>query len=113
MSQRINQILKNPTYQEHLLKIKHYEVERPFCTHDLTHFLDVARIGYILNLEKELRIPQDIIYGAALLHDIGKWQQYEKGLAHEVASGELCVPILEAAGYNQEEIKDERSHIIP
>lgn len=112
MSQRINQILKNPTFQEHLFKIKHYEVERPFCTHDLTHFLDVARIGYILNLEKELRIPQDIIYGAALLHDIGKWEQYEKGLAHQVASAELCVPILEAAGYNQEEIKKMREAIL-
>lgn len=105
MSQRINQILKNPTYQEHLIKIKEYETDRPFCTHDLTHFLDVARIGYILNLEKELRIPQDIIYGAALLHDIGKWQQYEEGIAHEVASAKLSVPILKAAGYNQEEIK--------
>jgi len=105
MSQRINQILKNPTYQDHLNHIKRHETERPFCTHDITHFLDVARIGYILNLEKELRIPQDIIYGAALLHDIGKWQQYEEGTAHEIASAKICAPILQAAGYHQEEIK--------
>lgn len=112
MSQRINQILKHATYQEYLSKIANYEMERPFCTHDLTHFLDVARIGYIINLEKELRIPQDIIYGAALLHDIGKWHQYEKGIAHEVASAKLCVPIFEAAGYNQEEIKKMQKAIL-
>lgn len=112
MSQRINQILKHPTYQEHIRKIKDYEVNRPFCSHGLNHFLDVARIAYILNLEKDLRIPQDIIYGAALLHDIGKWQQYDSGIAHEIASANLCVPIFEAAGYNQDEINKMQQAIL-
>ncbi len=112
MSQRINQILKNPAYQEHLRKINEYEINRPYCTHTLSHFLDVARIGYIINLEKELKIPQDLIYGAALLHDVGKWQQYEEGIAHEVASAALCVPIFKASGYNPEEIEKMRSAIL-
>lgn len=104
MNQRINKLLNHPRYQEYVIKIKSHEVNRSFCTHDLTHFLDTARIGYILNLENKLNIPKDIVYGAALLHDIGKWQQYENGISHERASAELCIQLFIDAGYQQEEV---------
>lgn len=104
MSERFNKILHNPDYQDHLKKIAAYEVTRLFCKHDLPHFLDTARIGYIINLEQKLELPKDVIYAAALLHDIGRWQQYESGIQHALASAILCEKLLIEAGYKIDEI---------
>lgn len=104
MSKRINKILNNNTYKECIEKISKLESERKFCKHDIIHFLNTARIGYILNLERNLNISKDMIYGAALLHDIGKFCQYENNIPHEIASVNLCSDILEKADFNQEEI---------
>ncbi|PKM52505.1 MAG: hypothetical protein CVV02_01780 [Firmicutes bacterium HGW-Firmicutes-7] len=112
MNHRINKLLNHPKYVEYLNKISNHEAGRLFCTHDLTHFLDTARIAYILNLENNLNIPKDLIYGAALLHDIGKWQQYENGISHEVASGTLCVELLCDAGYKSKEVDLIKSAIL-
>ena len=64
--ERIDKILQHKKFQKYVKKNKKKEMNRIFCHHDLVHFLDVARIGWILNLDKEL------LYGAALLHDIGR-----------------------------------------
>lgn len=44
----------------------------------MEHFLSVARISYLMVLEKNLDIPKDIIYATAFLHDMGRADQYEK-----------------------------------
>lgn len=44
----------------------------------MSHLLDVARIAYIRNLEKGYGFRKDVIYAAAVLHDIGKALQYEE-----------------------------------
>lgn len=106
MNERINKILKNPIYQGHLKKIIGHEVGRDFCKHDLPHFLDTARIAYILNLEGAYGLPKDIIYGAALLHDIGRWQEYESGAVHAEASALLCEEILREADYHNDEMNE-------
>ena len=49
--ERINRILINDLYREYLQKNNEAETGRPFCRHDLGHFLDVARIAMILDLE--------------------------------------------------------------
>ncbi|GLC31989.1 HD domain-containing protein [Clostridium omnivorum] len=103
---RINSILHNELYNEYLKKIELYEANRIYCRHNLQHFLDVARIGYIITLEKKLNIKKDIIYAAALLHDIGRWKQYENGTPHNIASAEQSLEILKAAGYNDNEIDE-------
>ena len=63
---RIDKILKHNLFLENLQKIEAAEADRCFCRHDMAHFLDVARIGMIINLEESLEIPGELIYGAAL-----------------------------------------------
>lgn len=101
---RINLILHNSLYRQYLNKNKECEKKRCFCLHDLQHFLDVARIAYIISLEKNMNIKKDIIYGAALLHDIGRWKQYEYNIPHDEASAELSIDILKASEFDVEEI---------
>lgn len=106
MADKINAILQNKNYKIYLAKNEEKEKTREFCHHDLQHFLDVARIAYIINLEKSLNINKDIIYATALLHDIGRWMQYEKGIPHDEASAKLASDILNVCGFNENEIKE-------
>ena len=102
---KINLILNNKDYISYLKEIEDYEKDREFCTHDLKHFLDVARIAYIISLEKKLSYSKDVIYAIGLLHDIGRFKQYKEGIPHHKASCELAIPILEQSGFNKEEIE--------
>lgn len=45
------------------------------------------------------------IYGAGLLHDIGRWKQYEDGSDHARVSEELAPLILADCGFLPEEIR--------
>ncbi|AAK80867.1 uncharacterized protein BJV85_000971 [Clostridium acetobutylicum] len=100
---RINLILNHKNFKTYLLKNMEYENGRKFCLHNLEHFLDVARIAYIMVLEKNLAIKKDIIYASALLHDIGRWQQYESGISHSKASSILAANILKDCEFNDSE----------
>ena len=102
--ERVAKIIKNVQYKACLRRIKSLEKDRRFCKHNKKHFLDVARIAYILKLERNININKEIIYGAALLHDIGRYRQYEEGIPHEKASGEIATGILQEVGFNGEEI---------
>ena len=75
--ERVWCIFTHPFYIQNLKKNKECETERIFCKHDMAHFLDVARLAYILNLERNCRVEKEMIYATALLHDVGKWRQYE------------------------------------
>lgn len=101
--ERVNKILQHDLYQKYLEKNKMAEENRRFCHHDMGHFLDVARLAMIFNLQQGLAIQQELIYGAALLHDIGRWQQYEDGTPHEKASALLAPEILTDCGFTAEE----------
>ncbi|MBF7096953.1 HD domain-containing protein [Alkalibacter mobilis] len=103
--ERINRILVDEIYLSHLNKIKEHEKQRIFCRHDITHFLDVARIAWIITLERNLNFQKEIVYACGLLHDIGRWLEYEEGTDHALASGEMCVEILEKNGFDPEEIR--------
>ena len=103
LSERINQILKHELFLYHLNANNTAEADRRFCRHNMVHFLDVARIGMIINLTEELQINSDLIYAAALLHDMGKHIQYENGTPHEIASGEIAPTILKDCGFTAEE----------
>lgn len=97
---RIDRIVKHPVFQENLRKNNDAEKDRRFCRHDITHFLDVARIGWCISLEEGLGIEKELIYGAALLHDIGKHRQYSEGIPHEQASASIAPEILRDCGFN-------------
>lgn len=100
---RIDQILKDDLFIEGLSKNEEAEKSRAFCHHDMAHFLDVARIGRILNAEEGLGVEAELIYAAALLHDIGKHLQYKEGTPHELASAELAAGILRDCGFDEKE----------
>lgn len=97
---RIDRILRCAAFQENLDKIKAAEKDRIFCRHDIAHFLDVARIAVIISLDEGLDIDRELIYGAALLHDIGKHQQYAGGIPHERASVIIAADILPKCGFS-------------
>ena len=86
MMERVNRILSHPLYREYYGKLERLEKDRKFCRHQMGHLLDVARIACIRNLEEGLGLDKEIIYAAAVLHDIGKSLQYEKKIPHETAS---------------------------
>ena len=82
------------------------ERNRQFCRHDMQHFLDVARIGWILCLERELNISKEMVYAAALLHDIGRGMQYREGVHHDEASVLLAGHILPKCGFSAVQTKE-------
>lgn len=100
---RVNNILEHPLFLQHMERNEAAERDRIFCRHDMGHLLDVARIAMLLNLEEELGIEKEILYGAALLHDIGRHEQYEKKTPHEEAGARIAPQILRECGYNEKE----------
>lgn len=102
--ERVNRILKNERYQECLEQIRQCEKDRIFCHHDMAHFLDVARLAQLINLEEHMNVEKERIYAAALLHDIGRHLQYREGIPHEKASAEIAPDIMRACGFSEEEI---------
>lgn len=123
---RINKIIKHELYLEFIDKIKEYEKNRIFCKHDSIHFMDVCRLAEIdwLNCrikkiecsedtgclsDKESvefnQINREMLYACGLLHDIGRWQEYETGTPHEIASAKIAPEILYDCGFENEEIK--------
>ena len=106
---RIDAICAHPIWQESVKRIALLEQERVFCGHDVSHFMDVARLAYIENLEQGLGLSREVVYGAALLHDIGRYLQYEQGIPHDQGSRMLAEQILPDCGFSraeQEEILD-------
>ena len=106
MNDKINLITENKIFAYNLRKIEELENNRKFCLHDMQHFLDVARLMYIMSLERNLNLPRYMIYTTALLHDIGRGEQYEKGTAHHIASVKIAKEILEECKYNDKEINE-------
>ena len=46
---------------------------------------------------------KEIIYAAGLLHDIGRFRQYEEGIPHEQASVRIAEGILRDCGFEESE----------
>lgn len=106
---RIDAICAHPVWRESVKRTAALEQDRIFCRHDTAHFLDVARLAYIENLERELGLSREAVYAAALLHDIGRHLQYEQGIPHDQGSRMLAEQILPDCGFSpaeQEEILD-------
>lgn len=101
--ERVNRILDHPLFQECLRQIREAERERIYCKHDMRHFLDVARLSWIASLEQGLGLDKEIVYAAALLHDIGRARQYACGTSHDAASAELIGKIMPECGFSVDE----------
>lgn len=101
--ERIGRIIAHPLWQEKMEAIQRCERKRIFCRHGTQHLLDVARLAYIEALERGLDMSVEEIYAAALLHDIGRAEQYENGLPHHEASAALAAEILPECGFTETE----------
>ncbi len=97
-----NRILRDAEYQDALCRLKKLENGRKFCLHDMEHFLSVARICCILCAENGIDADKDIIYSAALLHDIGRIVEYTTGESHHIAGKNISDRILARTGCSDE-----------
>jgi len=111
---RLKALLEHPDFQSNLALTAQEEEGREYCRHDLNHLFDVARIAYILYLQGRVALPpgtdpggegaREMIYAAALVHDIGRWCQYrDKTKDHAKESVLLAGPLLASAGFDQRE----------
>lgn len=125
---RVNRILQHPLFIQYMKANAVCETERIFCRHDMAHVTDVARIAYILFLEqrqvlegekapvkaegilsenilngKSTAYCKELIYAAALLHDIGRHVQYETGEKHAISGAGLAPEILRDCGFDAQE----------
>lgn len=115
---RIEKIKTDPLYLECLSLNGHRERDRVFCGHDFQHMLYVSQISYkiisdTLGLDKFAKkegLPgsataAEVIAAAGLLHDMGRWKQYDTGEDHALAGAGLARVVLERAGFTGKEIK--------
>ncbi|MGN0502193.1 MAG: HD domain-containing protein [Ruminococcus sp.] len=102
---RVNKILKNSLFRSCMQEIDEAEKERIFCGHDIEHLLSVARIMRINALEENIDIDREIIYAAALLHDIGRARAYRLHTDHAEESAEIAARILEECDFDKAEVE--------
>jgi len=103
---RVNLVIEHPLFKEYALKNAQAEEKRLFCKHGFEHGLAVARIAYIYLLEEgKTSLSKEVVYAAAVLHDLGRWREYETGEDHALVGAELVMPILLESGFNLEEVK--------
>ena len=100
---RVNSVWCYPLFQENYQNLQIAEKDRVFCCHGLNHLLDVARLMYIRSLEDNSQLDKELIYTTALLHDIGRFVQIDKGIPHNEAGAELAERILADCGYSKSE----------
>lgn len=102
--ERIKKIQMHTRYRELYDQLYEVEKERAFCRHTMEHFLDVARLMYIYNLEEQAGLAKELIYAAALLHDIGRLEQLTAGTPHDEASARLAAEIMGDCGFAAAEV---------
>lgn len=101
--ERIQPIVQHPRFQDWLRQMDALEAERIYCRHGLPHLLDVARIAALLAVERGASYPRDMIYAAALLHDLGRLAQYTSGIPHAQAGVPMAQTLLHETAFTAQE----------
>lgn len=101
---KINLITTHKKFISILTELANVEKTRKYCVHNIEHLLNVARIMTITNLEQNLGFEKDIIYAVALLHDIGRLEQYKSGGKHAAFGSVLARDILKDCEFSNDEI---------
>lgn len=101
--ERVRRICRHPLFVEQTALLEEAERDRIFCRHTMEHLLDVARIMYIYALEDGCSLSRELVYAAALLHDIGRYEQITEGTPHHTAGARMAGEILPACGFSEEE----------
>ncbi len=102
--ERIRKIQEHPLFREQYELLQDAEKARIFCGHSMAHFADVARLMYIYSLEDHAGLDRSLIYAAALLHDIGRYEQISLGTPHHLSGARIAGVILADCGFSSEEI---------
>ena len=92
---RLDAIWADEVYQREYRRLEELEQTRVFCRHGIRHLMDTARIMWALNLERACGLSQDVVYAAALLHDIGK------ALDHEIEGSHVQIGVEVARKYKE------------
>ena len=86
-----------------MARIKEKEKDRIFCCHGLDHCLDVARVAYMIGKDEDINIERELLYAAALLHDVGRADPDDTGVSHHILSVRYAEDILRQSGFDAEE----------
>lgn len=97
----VERLRKEPSFARRLERLAQLEEGRAYCGHDLNHFLSTARIAWILCLESGLSMDKEQIYLCALLHDLGRVEEYQERISHDEASAAFAGEILCHIGYDE------------
>lgn len=101
--ERIQPILNHPLHRDGMAQMDELERDRIYCRHGLPHLLDVARIAALLAEDRGAEYPRDVIYAAALLHDLGRLKQYTTGEPHARAGVPMAEEILRSTAFTEAE----------
>lgn len=100
----VAELFENQEYRQRLLRLWELEADRTYCGHDIRHFMDVARLAQLRNLEENMQQDKEMIYLYALLHDMGRVAEYEQGISHAESSADFAGEILVHIGYPPEKM---------
>jgi len=101
----VDKLLYDTEYISILEELKYIETDRFFCKHGLSHLLATARIMWIFCLEQGIEIEKELVYLAALLHDIGRVPEHKYGIPHDSGSILLGEALLRQIGYDDDKIQ--------
>ena len=90
----VARLLREQEYQNLIRELEELERERSYCRHGFEHLMDVARLGYLYALEEGMTLDKEQFYLSALLHDIGRVEEYKYGIPHEEAGCRKSEEIL-------------------
>ena len=93
------------------MTVKDYEKTEAYmlsCMNDSAH--DKEHVYRVLYYALEIAKPEpdvdyEILITSCLLHDIGRWRQYEEDIPHEEAGAALAADILEDTSFSRNEIR--------
>ena len=113
---RIGVVRKDPFYLDCLSLNGERERDRLFCRHDYRHMVLVSQIsckiikqtGGLSKLIKTeglngIKPALEVVYAAGLLHDMGRWRQYDTGEDHALAGSVMAGSVLKRAGFSERE----------
>lgn len=104
--ERVDRVLDHPEFRRRLAELTELERDRIFCRHGLDHLLAVARLMLILSREERLEFSRERLYATALLHDVGRGEQYRTGVPHAQAGVPIAEAILTDCGFGPEERRE-------
>lgn len=102
----VDAVLKEPSFLLQLRQLEELEKNRNYCRHDFRHSLDTARIAWIYSFENKLLPEKEQIYLSALLHDLGRVDEYKTRISHDKASAAFAGEILRQVGYDEKKTEE-------